>query len=188
MSVGLGMSVKTGDQFKEEQGFDDGPTPMSEDPPTAGRASAATATATEGSASAQVRSVLRRTPKHIMRKVKSEALCVRRSYTQALNVLGTDCRDPHSVDSYSLVGSTLSCRAAALSLQANASSREADAEPMGDDAKPAASAKAEAKAEKEAGNAAYKKRQFDEAIQHYNRALELDDSDISYLTNRSAAP
>ena len=43
---------------------------------------------------------------------------------------------------------------------------------------------AEAKTEKEAGNAAYKKRQFDEAIQHYNRALELDDSDISYLTNR----
>ena len=52
------------------------------------------------------------------------------------------------------------------------------------DARAGTKFQAEAKAEKEAGNAAYKKRQFDEAIQHYNRALELDDSDISYLTNR----
>ena len=58
---------------------------------------------------------------------------------------------------------------------------------MDKDAKHAASHKAEAKAEKEAGNAAYKKRQFDDAIQHYNRALELDDGDISYLTNRCVA-
>ena len=58
---------------------------------------------------------------------------------------------------------------------------------MDEDAKTAAARKAEAKAEKEAGNAAYKKRQFDEAIQHYDRALELDDGDISYLTNRCMA-
>jgi stress-induced-phosphoprotein 1 len=55
---------------------------------------------------------------------------------------------------------------------------------MDESAKAAAARKAEAKAEKEAGNAAYKKRQFDEAIQHYDRALDLDDGDISYLTNR----
>ncbi|XP_021277356.1 hsp70-Hsp90 organizing protein 3-like [Herrania umbratica] len=40
--------------------------------------------------------------------------------------------------------------------------------------------------EKEAGNAAYKKKDFETAIQHYTKALELDDEDISYLTNRAA--
>ena len=38
--------------------------------------------------------------------------------------------------------------------------------------------------EKELGNAAYKAKNFDEAIQHYDAAIELDDSDISFLTNR----
>ncbi|KAK7309033.1 hypothetical protein RJT34_05455 [Clitoria ternatea] len=46
--------------------------------------------------------------------------------------------------------------------------------------------KAEAQKEKEAGNAAYKKKDFDTAIQHYTKALELDDEDISFLTNRAA--
>nr|KYP67197.1 Heat shock protein STI [Cajanus cajan] len=46
--------------------------------------------------------------------------------------------------------------------------------------------KAEAQKEKEAGNAAYKKKDFETAIQHYTTALELDDEDISYLTNRAA--
>ena len=68
--------------------------------------------------------------------------------------------------------------------QAEAKAPEANGELMDEDAKAASARKAEAKAEKEAGNAAYKKRQFDEAIQHYDRALELDDGDISYLTNR----
>ena len=44
--------------------------------------------------------------------------------------------------------------------------------------------KAEAQKEKEAGNAAYKARKFDDAVQHYDKAIELDDSDISLLTNR----
>eukprot|EP00884_Botryococcus_braunii_P003465 jgi/Botrbrau1/13119/Bobra.0187s0076.1 len=43
-----------------------------------------------------------------------------------------------------------------------------------------------AQKEKELGNAAYKARSFDEAIQHYNRAMELDDSDVSFLLNRAA--
>lgn len=46
--------------------------------------------------------------------------------------------------------------------------------------------KAEAQKEKEAGNAAYKKKEFETAIQHYSSALELDDEDISFLTNRAA--
>lgn len=40
--------------------------------------------------------------------------------------------------------------------------------------------------EKDAGNAAYKKKEFEKAIEHYSSALELDDQDISYLTNRAA--
>lgn len=45
--------------------------------------------------------------------------------------------------------------------------------------------KTEADKEKQSGNAAYKKKHFDEAIQHYTRALELWDKDISFLTNRA---
>ncbi|BAS90262.1 Os04g0538000, partial [Oryza sativa Japonica Group] len=45
--------------------------------------------------------------------------------------------------------------------------------------------KAAAQEEKEAGNAAYKK-DFETAIQHYTKAMELDDEDVSYLTNRAA--
>ncbi|XP_066348629.1 hsp70-Hsp90 organizing protein-like [Miscanthus floridulus] len=46
--------------------------------------------------------------------------------------------------------------------------------------------KASAQKEKEAGNAAYKRKDFDIAIQHYTTAMELDDEDISYITNRAA--
>ncbi|WOG88436.1 hypothetical protein DCAR_0207671 [Daucus carota subsp. sativus] len=46
--------------------------------------------------------------------------------------------------------------------------------------------KAEAQKEKESGNAAYKKKEFEMAIQHYSKAIELDDADISFLTNRAA--
>ena len=44
--------------------------------------------------------------------------------------------------------------------------------------------KADAQKAKEAGNAAYKARHFEDAIQHYDLAIKLDDSDISFLTNR----
>jgi stress-induced-phosphoprotein 1 len=46
--------------------------------------------------------------------------------------------------------------------------------------------KAEAVKEKEAGNAEYKKKNFEAAVQHYTKALELDGEDISYITNRAA--
>lgn len=57
---------------------------------------------------------------------------------------------------------------------------------ISDEEKDKRARKAEALKEKEAGNAAYKKKDFDTAIAHYTRALELDDEDISYLTNRAA--
>ncbi|XP_058778224.1 hsp70-Hsp90 organizing protein 3 [Vicia villosa] len=65
---------------------------------------------------------------------------------------------------------------------------EPEPEPMeeADEEKEAKQRKAEAQKEKEAGNAAYKKKDFDTAIHHYSKALELDDEDISFLTNRAA--
>lgn len=58
-------------------------------------------------------------------------------------------------------------------------------EPMDEDTE-IDSSKAEAQKAKERGNAAYKARKFEEAIKHYDAAIELDDSDISFLTNRYA--
>ncbi|CAH9102598.1 unnamed protein product [Cuscuta epithymum] len=46
--------------------------------------------------------------------------------------------------------------------------------------------KSRALEEKEAGNAFYKKKDFETAIHHYSKAIELDDEDISFLTNRAA--
>jgi stress-induced-phosphoprotein 1 len=47
-------------------------------------------------------------------------------------------------------------------------------------------AKAKADAEKKLGTDAYKKRQFDQAIEHYSKAWELH-KDMTYLTNLGAA-
>ena len=46
--------------------------------------------------------------------------------------------------------------------------------------------KAEAKKEKELGNAAYKAKNFDVALEHYNKAIGLDPEDISFITNKAA--
>lgn len=45
--------------------------------------------------------------------------------------------------------------------------------------------KQQALAEKELGNAAYKKRQFEEALQHYDKAWELDNTNMTVLTNKA---
>lgn len=45
--------------------------------------------------------------------------------------------------------------------------------------------KAEVRKENVAGDAAYKK-DFDTTIQHYLKALELDDEGVSFLTNDAA--
>ncbi|KAG7671793.1 putative Hsp70-Hsp90 organizing protein 3 [Nannochloris sp. 'desiccata'] len=58
--------------------------------------------------------------------------------------------------------------------------------PMTEEEKAAAEAKVLAQKEKEAGNEAYKKKEFESAISHYNKAIELFDGDISFLTNRAA--
>lgn len=65
---------------------------------------------------------------------------------------------------------------------------EPEPEPMDipDEEKDKKTRKAEAQKEKELGNAAYKKKDFETAIQHYTKAIDLDDEDISYLTNRAA--
>lgn len=60
-----------------------------------------------------------------------------------------------------------------------------DAAPMEEDS-PDAQAKKQAYEEKDKGNSAYKDKRFEEAIEHYNKALELFDQDISFITNRAA--
>ena len=39
--------------------------------------------------------------------------------------------------------------------------------------------------EKEKGNVAYKKKEFEVAMQHYDRAIELDPTNITLLTNKA---
>ena len=48
--------------------------------------------------------------------------------------------------------------------------------------------KQDAVEEKAKGNAHYKKKEFDEAIKCYDAAIALDDTDISFLTNRYGLP
>ncbi|KAL6979701.1 Hsp70-Hsp90 organizing protein 2 [Sarracenia purpurea var. burkii] len=65
---------------------------------------------------------------------------------------------------------------------------EPEPEPMEvpDEEREARERKRQAQKEKEAGNAAYKKKDFEAAIERYTKAIELDDEDISFLTNRAA--
>lgn len=63
---------------------------------------------------------------------------------------------------------------------------EPEPEPEDEEAKAAKKAKEEADAEKKLGTECYKKRQFDEAIEHYSKAWDLH-KDITYLTNLGAA-
>lgn len=44
----------------------------------------------------------------------------------------------------------------------------------------------EALKEKELGNAAYKQRNFDEAIKHYNKAIDIDSTNIIFYNNKAA--
>ncbi|KAM1787762.1 hypothetical protein ACFX11_038125 [Malus domestica] len=65
---------------------------------------------------------------------------------------------------------------------------EPEPEPMevNEEEREAKKRRAEAIKEKEAGNAAYKKKDFDTAIQCYTKAIELDGEDISFILNRAA--
>ncbi|KAK5724171.1 Hsp90 cochaperone [Elasticomyces elasticus] len=63
---------------------------------------------------------------------------------------------------------------------------EPEPEPEDEEAAAAKKTKEEADKEKAEGTALYKKRQFDEAIEHYTKAWDLH-KDMTYLTNRSAA-
>ena len=39
--------------------------------------------------------------------------------------------------------------------------------------------------EKEKGNAAYKKKDFETALAHYDKAFELDPTNVTFLTNKA---
>ncbi|KAL1917433.1 uncharacterized protein VTP21DRAFT_3826 [Calcarisporiella thermophila] len=64
---------------------------------------------------------------------------------------------------------------------------EPEPEPMETEEKDeSAKQKEEALKEKELGNQAYKQKQFEEALLHYEKAWELDNTNISILTNKGA--
>ncbi|CAI5510603.1 unnamed protein product [Closterium sp. Naga37s-1] len=63
---------------------------------------------------------------------------------------------------------------------------EAMEEALTDEEREAKARRQEAVREKEAGNAAYKRKEFESAVEHYSKAVELDDSDVTFLTNRAA--
>ncbi|KAG2448193.1 hypothetical protein HYH02_006778 [Chlamydomonas schloesseri] len=63
---------------------------------------------------------------------------------------------------------------------------EPAASQVSEEERAAAAKKAEALKEKELGNEAYKKKEFETAIAHYNKAIELFDGDMTFLTNRAA--
>src|SRR5690349_15777218 len=44
-----------------------------------------------------------------------------------------------------------------------------------------------AEIEKEKGNEAYKKKDFETALKHYNKAIELDPINMTYYTNRAGS-
>lgn len=69
---------------------------------------------------------------------------------------------------------------------AKAPEPEPEPEPEDEEAVKAKKAKEEAEGEKKLGTDNYKKRQFDIAIEHYDKAWSLH-KDITYLTNKSAA-
>eukprot|EP01023_Acetabularia_acetabulum_P000337 TRINITY_DN10134_c0_g1_i1.p1 TRINITY_DN10134_c0_g1~~TRINITY_DN10134_c0_g1_i1.p1 ORF type:complete len:617 (+),score=132.73 TRINITY_DN10134_c0_g1_i1:86-1852(+) len=58
--------------------------------------------------------------------------------------------------------------------------------PMEEEKSGESSSKAAALKEKDLGNAAYKQKDFETAIKHYDKAMELYEDDISFLTNRAA--
>ncbi|KAH0837700.1 Heat shock protein sti1 like protein [Fonsecaea pedrosoi] len=70
--------------------------------------------------------------------------------------------------------------------QAEKKAPEPEPEPEDEEAIAAKKAKEEAENEKKLGTESYKKRKFDEAIEHYGKAWDLH-KDITYLTNLGAA-
>jgi stress-induced-phosphoprotein 1 len=79
-------------------------------------------------------------------------------------------------------------RSATSTQAAPATAPEPEPEPMevNDDEKEKKMRKTEAVKEKECGNAEYKKKNFEAAVSHYSKAIELDGEDISFITNRAA--
>lgn len=85
-------------------------------------------------------------------------------------------------------------KARAEAEEAEAKAREAEAQRVAALSPEEAAAEAseadrkrEAEAQKAEGNAAYKRRDFAAAIEHYDRAIELYDKDVAFVTNKAAA-
>ncbi|XP_055386013.1 stress-induced-phosphoprotein 1 [Condylostylus longicornis] len=93
---------------------------------------------------------------------------------QLLNQTPMDI-DPQSPPSYSTTKTT-------NNKPTDTNKKEANVENLTEEEKK----KLEAKNAKEAGNAAYKKKDFENALIHYNKALEIDPTDITFHNNIAA--
>ena len=89
---------------------------------------------------------------------------------------------PMDVDPPAQTGTTASAKPA----QTKPTDVPKPTEPNPDEMTPEDRAKYFAKKEKEVGNAAYKKKDFETALKHYNAALEHDPTDITFHNNIAA--
>uniref|UniRef100_A0A2P2KC06 Uncharacterized protein MANES_02G035100 n=1 Tax=Rhizophora mucronata TaxID=61149 RepID=A0A2P2KC06_RHIMU len=106
---------------------------------------------------------------------------------QALGVLlNLKFRAPNAADDMEVPEAESSPPSSQPQRKAELETREPEPMDVSEEEKEAKQRKAEAAKEKELGNTAYKKKEFETAIAHYTKAMELDDEDISYLTNRAA--
>jgi tetratricopeptide (TPR) repeat protein len=73
-----------------------------------------------------------------------------------------------------------------FSSSANASSsHQAKKNPTKPDLSSLTEEQRQAEMEKDMGNEAYKKKEFEKALAHYEKAAELDPTNITYLTNKA---
>jgi tetratricopeptide (TPR) repeat protein len=71
------------------------------------------------------------------------------------------------------------------STNASNSSQQTKKDPTKPDLSSLSEEQRQAETEKDMGNDAYKKKEFEKALSHYEKAAELDPTNITYLTNKA---
>eukprot|EP00184_Porphyridium_aerugineum_P008850 CAMPEP_0184691538 /NCGR_PEP_ID=MMETSP0313-20130426/364_1 /TAXON_ID=2792 /ORGANISM="Porphyridium aerugineum, Strain SAG 1380-2" /LENGTH=446 /DNA_ID=CAMNT_0027149279 /DNA_START=71 /DNA_END=1411 /DNA_ORIENTATION=+ len=107
-------------------------------------------------------------------------------FTVLLSSMATDFHSPDGMHATGTAAGGYSKERAAPSASEPASRDEKKARPDFSLYPEEERAMKEAEWEKEAGNAAYKAKNFELALQHYEKAMELDPNNMTVLTNRAA--